>query len=39
MDLAKTFDTVNYKILFSKLEQYGMRGLANEVIRDYFTNR
>ena len=31
MDLAKAFDTVNRKIL-SKLEQYEIRGLANEVI-------
>ena len=39
MDLAKAFDTINHKIFLSELEQYGIRGLANEVIRDYLTNR
>ena len=39
MDSAKAFDTVIHKILLSKLEQYGIGGLANEVIQDYLTNR
>ena len=39
MDLARAFDTLNHKILLSKLEQNGIRGLANEVFRDYLTNR
>ena len=39
MNLAKAFDTANHKILLSKLEQYGIRSLANEVIQDYLINR
>ena len=38
IDLKKAFDTVNHNMLFSKLENIGIRGISLKWITIYFTN-
>ena len=39
LDLKRTLDTVNHNILIKKLEFYGIRGIANKLMKNYLTNR
>ena len=39
IDLAKAFDTIDHSILISKMQHYGIRGVAISWIRSYLSNR
>ena len=39
LDIKKAFDSVNYSILFRKLQRYGIRGTPLHLIKSYLSNR
>ena len=39
VNLQKIFDTVDYEILLSKLDYYGIRGISNNWFKSYLSNR
>ena len=39
IDLSKAFDTIDHNILLAKMEFYVVKGLSNELFKNYLTNR
>ena len=39
IDIEKCFDSLNYDILYTKLENCGIRGICLNLFKDFLTNR